>query len=165
MIGGLDNGGLFDLENSGEIQLSINNAAVSGYIENLCQGGVLGGLIGRANVGCEIAFGGETAVETYLLKGDTRALLIGEGNQALAYTTNTFTLFADGSVRGLGEDLGMDISKGCAVFGILDLYAPVSGLGAEAEPYRISCANDLMLLAAAVNTETAGPSCFSYPDG
>ncbi|NCC66584.1 MAG: hypothetical protein EOM14_00110, partial [Clostridia bacterium] len=167
VIGELSNGSTYDGENARSINVQMRNVTVDGVVENACSGGVTGGFIGRANVGCEISFGGATvAPDAGLLSGDSCAMFIGEGNQALAYTNNSFSLTINGLSAAIGDDLGIDTAKGCALFGGLDLAAPVSGAGTAADPYLIADANDLMLLAAAVNTVGGSAlACFTYPGG
>jgi hypothetical protein len=57
--------------NTDNIQVTLSNTVLDGYIENCYSNGVIGGLIGGAAAGCEIAFGGETVARPYLLTGDT----------------------------------------------------------------------------------------------
>ena len=60
----------------------------------------------------------------------------------------------------------MDIATGGAVFGQLNLARSVSGLGQSDNPYILSSANDVLLLAAAINTLHSGAMrAFSYPGG
>ncbi|NCB52320.1 MAG: hypothetical protein EOM54_10615, partial [Clostridia bacterium] len=167
VVGKLDNGDPFDGDSAKNIEIEFSNVSVDGVVENCCVGGVTGGFVGQANVGCELSFnGGTVAPDTGLLSGDACALLIGDGNQALAYTTNSFSLSMNGSAVNIGDDLGMDIAKGCAVFGGLDRSVSVLGAGTQENPYIISDANNLMQLAAAINTGNGETlSCFAYPDG
>ncbi|NCB75247.1 MAG: hypothetical protein EOM51_10985, partial [Clostridia bacterium] len=114
VIGELSNGSTYDGENARSINVQMRNVTVDGVVENACSGGVTGGFIGRANVGCEISFGGATvAPDAGLLSGDSCAMFIGEGNQALAYTNNSFSLTINGLSAAIGDDLGIDTAKGC----------------------------------------------------
>ncbi|MBR6522353.1 MAG: hypothetical protein IKT47_06770, partial [Oscillospiraceae bacterium] len=142
------------------ILLIMDNVTMNGSIRNNMTSGVLGGIIGAATEGCEVRF--ETAAtlpDPDGLIGDYKALIIGAANQSLVYTYGITSMTVNGKSYGLGEltTVGkethiIDLANAGSVYGDLELGSTVSGEGTQASPYIISTSNDMLLLAAAINT-------------
>ncbi len=146
-----DIGGFIGKVESGSY-VQITTGSVIGMIANSGGSAAIGGFVGRAQKGAEIVFDNRCVVPEYtLMSGGSRAVFVGNAGHALIRTTASFQLIInDGSVT-LDEDKDIDNAGSGAVYSQLT-FVDMEGTGEEDDPYIIKSVNDLLLLAAAVNT-------------
>ncbi len=138
--------------------VSISKTTVFGMIVNNStdKSSSVGGFVGASEKGSKITFNGECSVPSdSLMSGKNKGIFIGSADHALAYTGSSFSLKLDNNDSvTLDENKGADNAVNGAVYGKLGLTDAdkLTGSGTSSDPYIIDSVNDLLLLAAAVNT-------------